>query len=728
MRILHKIKEIFFRQKNNWSSFREKNYSNTESSKIWLFNLYSSIMIGSLFIDSGLPKIISFILFTGLAYLFINLIRIILILVLKPIFHKGVKSASYTILLLLTIFIPMYAGSYVVSMPLILLISIGITAMEILFAKSIWSFFCCKRRSVPVIVTLSITVILNIMIGVLLFGEGYKDNYRNSYLSLSNQSRNNLSEMKQNLLELGKLPVSHTEYGIKRDDGLPRKTTDLTPYIDNYQGISSKLRGLYWKYDIDKVPLAGKIWYPTQGENFPVLFIIHGNHIMTTKSYLGYDYLGEYLASYGYVVISVDEAFCNTYINFGLSNENDARAILLLENMRLIESYNNDKKSRLYQKMNFSNIALAGHSRGGESVATAALFNHYDCYPDDGNIKWDYNFNIKSLIAIAPTYDQYQPAQHAVQVNDLNYLLIQGSNDHDVSSFMGYSQYHNITFHKDSDLLKACVYVAGANHGQFNTKWGRYDLPYPIKPFLNTNNLLSASEQRNILKAYTKVFLDITLKNDKTNKSFITDNQSDRSGLPSTIYIQSYQDSSLELLCDFDEDSNTKYGIADTVLLDAKNMSKWKEVKNPITKAANDYVLSLEWKDTKEADYSITLPRYNALDGYLQFDIMDIKKESLQSNNLDAVVSLTDSHGNISSLHSKDYITLYPPLPVMLFKLQFLTNTKDYKLCFQTVRLSCKEFQKMNNDFDSTSIVKIDFKFDKNKNGKVMLDNIGFGK
>lgn len=731
MKIIYKLKVLCSRIKDKWCSFKENNFSNTEKSKIWLFNIIGCGILASFFINTGLPRILSYFLFSGLVFLCINLVRIIITLLLKPLFHNSTKSGVYTIMIFLFIYLSIFAGSYVIPMPILLITSFVITAIEILFAKSFWSFFLCKRRSFPVILSLCITVTLNIVLGITLLGEGFQDNYVERYLTLGNQSKNDALPIDKVKLDNGVYSVSQIEYGQNTDSHLAPKTTDLTPYIDNYQGISSMLRGWYWGYDINEVPLAGKIWYPTEDGDYPVLFIIHGNHIMTTKSYLGYDYLGEYLASCGYVVISVDEAFCNAYINLGLSNENDARAILLLENMRLMESYNNDKNCSLYQKMDFNNIALAGHSRGGESVVTAALFNDYKNYPEDGNVTWDYNFNIKSLIAIAPTCDQYQPAQHAVKVRNVNYLLLHGSNDHDVTNFMGYSQYHNITFDKNSNLFKSYVYIAGANHGQFNTKWGRYDLPYPMKPFLNTNNLLDAVEQRILLKTYLKLFLDATLKNDKTSKTFFTDNKEYQKELPGTLYINSYQDSSFDLICDFDEDSNIEFGSTDNVLLEAENISLWKEEKNPIFKASNDYVLHLEWEETKEAVYSIHLSEYNAGDGYLQFDIMDINKKDIiedKSQLLDAMITLEDSHGNTSSIRMGDYITIYPPLPVKLFKLQFLTGTNDYKSCFQTVRLSCKEFENNNNEFDSSSIVKVDFEFNKNDSGKIMINNIGFGK
>ena len=39
--------------------------------------------------------------------------------------------------------------------------------------------------------------------------------------------------------------------------------------------------------------------------------IVHGNHLMTDYSDPGYEYLGNLLASRGYIVVSVDENFLN---------------------------------------------------------------------------------------------------------------------------------------------------------------------------------------------------------------------------------------------------------------------------------------------------------------------------------------------------------------------------------------------------------------------------------
>lgn len=140
------------------------------------------------------------------------------------------------------------------------------------------------------------------------------------------------------------------------------------------------------------------------------MFLVHGRHTILSNSYLGFDYLAEYIAKFGYVVVSVDENFLNLYIDQGLKDENDARAILLLENIKQLEKYNKDDSCILFQKMDYEKIALAGHSRGGEAVVIASEFNAFDACPENAKITWDYHFNINTVISIAPTADMYKPA------------------------------------------------------------------------------------------------------------------------------------------------------------------------------------------------------------------------------------------------------------------------------------------------------------------------------
>lgn len=57
-------------------------------------------------------------------------------------------------------------------------------------------------------------------------------------------------------------------------------------------------------------------------------------------------------------------------------------------------------------------------------MAIAAAFNELTYYPDDAMIPFDFNFEIVSLVAIAPTDEYYTPADRSVVLRDLNYLLL----------------------------------------------------------------------------------------------------------------------------------------------------------------------------------------------------------------------------------------------------------------------------------------------------------------
>ena len=233
----------------------------------------------------------------------------------------------------------------------------------------------------------------------------------------------------------------------------------------------AKSRSKYWGFDFKKLPINGRVWYPQGDGPFPLVLIVHGNHNMKDFSDPGYGYLGQHLASRGFILASVDENF----INGNLRGENDGRGWLLLEHLRRWRTWNDSLGSPFYHKVDMGNIALMGHSRGGEAVAVAAAFNRLSHYPDDATIKFDYNFDIKSIVAIAPVDGQYQPAGKPTPVENVNYLVFHGSHDGDVSAFSGLRQYQRIKFTDGQPWFKSAVYMYRANHGQWNTVWGNKD-------------------------------------------------------------------------------------------------------------------------------------------------------------------------------------------------------------------------------------------------------------
>lgn len=507
------------------------------------------------------------------------------------------------------------------------------------------------------------------------------------------------------------------DYGPETD--LEAGTVNLSWYMSrDTDDITGNYVDAYWDYDLNAVPLAGRVWYPADGRNCPVLFIAHGNHEITTESYLGYDYLGRYLASHGYVMVSVDQNACNM-----LTGENAGRAVLLLEHIGLLLEYGEQRGNPLYQMLDETRIAIAGHSRGGEMVATAYLFNSYDRYPENGTIAFDYNYQIKSIIAIAPTVNQYQPADHSVELEDVNYLLLHGAADRDVRNFMGMAQYENISFTGQGDYLKTALYIAGANHGQFNSLWGAFDQSGPFAALLNVEGLMPEEEQQRIACLFVKVFLDVTLLDDQSCRELLTDWSAYTAQLPETVYVQCWESSSFVPIADFEEDSDLETATMEGASLSAEKVGLWTEELMGFG-GEDTHALRLRWGN--QGAYSVSLPEMNLTGQAVSFDLCDLDSGAVENGRyslVDGTVTLTDAAGNEAAAHISDFAVVYPILPVRTDKLDFLFHTPAYKKAFATVAIPGSAFVPQGAEFDLSRVTGISFQF--TGSGQAAMDNIG---
>jgi dienelactone hydrolase len=216
----------------------------------------------------------------------------------------------------------------------------------------------------------------------------------------------------QNPAERGTHKVNALFYGSGTDkqrkefgDGvtIKTKTVDVSPFA-TIAAPQAKTRKDFWGFDLKKAPINGRVWYPDGAGPFPLVLIVHGNHNWREFSDPGYQYLGELLASRGFILASVDENFIN-----GLSAENDGRAWVLLKHLEAWKQFNESQDSPLKGKVDMSRIALMGHSRGGEAAALAATFNKLKYYPDNFKQEFKFNFAVKAVVAIAPVDGQYKP-------------------------------------------------------------------------------------------------------------------------------------------------------------------------------------------------------------------------------------------------------------------------------------------------------------------------------
>jgi len=512
-------------------------------------------------------------------------------------------------------------------------------------------------------------------------------------------------------------------------------TRDASAFFKDFTGWKAFLRRRYWGFGMDKLPLNGRVWYPDGAGPFPLVLIVHGNHEMTEFSDPGYRYLGELLASRGFIVASIDENFLNLGYFHDIPKQQAARGWLLLEHLRVWREWNSSAGNPFYGKVDVENVALVGHSRGGEAVATAALFNKLSFYPDDAAIRFHYGFPIKAAIAIAPVDGQYKPAGQWRVIDDINYFTLQGANDADMSSFEGSRQWDHVRLTGAGNYFKSELYVYRANHGQFNTVWGRTDAAAPRNWFLNLRPLLSGEEQRRIARVYISAFLEATLHNCREYIPLFEDYRRARQWLPDTLYINRYLDSSNKVIADFNEDADVTTTTIPGGRLAGKNLTIWREGRIPFRSGDRAYNgVFLGWNHRHEnASYSITLPPGRATpQSVLTLAAAAYKDDDVEagekSGTTDFTVAMMAEDGAAARLPLSQFGVLLPPIEVRFMKLELL-DRRFYKNpsepVFQSIRLPLSAFAAKNTRFDPTKLKTVRFEFDRTPSREVIVSEIG---
>ena len=558
------------------------------------------------------------------------------------------------------------------------------------------------------------------------------------------------------------------------DADLITEPVDGSTFLESWTGFSGKMRTRYFGFDQKQLPLNAKVWYPEGEGPFPLVLIVHGNHLAQNYSDPGYAYLGELLASRGYILATVDQNFLNgsyTDLPKGLNNENDARGWLLLKHLEAWENWNQEAENIFYGKVDMDNIALIGHSRGGEAVGHAALFNRLPYYPDDANEIFDFNFNIRSIIAIAPCDGQYQPSNTRTPLSDINYLVLQGSHDADVSSYQGMRQFNRISFSDGFDGFKAGVYIWGANHGQFNSIWGNTDGPSPRINFYNLGQLMPEEEQQTISKTYISAFLDVTLRNKTDYRKMFMDYRHARHWLPETIYISQFEQPGTDYISTFMEDLDLMTGTLNQSTIHTSDLSIWRE--QTLSLNWGDYdtrALFLGW-NTTESDtlmpaYHISWPAGSLNTGQqskLIFSLAEttekasppgkddqekdeeekVAEPASEENDeaeqekdpvdddekeefIDFTIRLADINGSILEFPLSSFAPVQPTLKRKFTKLPFMQNQAESEIILQTFIFPLEQFAAEHPEFDFENINCISLIFDITQEGVVVVNNIGF--
>lgn len=284
----------------------------------------------------------------------------------------------------------------------------------------------------------------------------------------------------------------------------------LPPEIDNHvlPGVSTEV--------------FAQVYYPKELSGaLPLLLFLHGNYAtcgsgsdprkpascvytqtgacplnqVMIPSHLGFEYIATRLASWGYLVVSInanrgitcDPAVDPKNTSFETSLDPGlivARGRLVLKHLALLNEWNLNGGTPatlgfdFKKRIDFSQTGLLGHSRGGEGVRAA-----YNLYresvksenPSDGSLPGPLpEINVRGIFEIAPT-DRHQPDRFNALDTAWNVLLPMC--DGDVFSLEGRRPFDRMmNAESESNATPKSVFVVwGANHDYYNTAWQTSD-------------------------------------------------------------------------------------------------------------------------------------------------------------------------------------------------------------------------------------------------------------
>jgi hypothetical protein len=233
--------------------------------------------------------------------------------------------------------------------------------------------------------------------------------------------------------------------------------------------------------------VRGSLYYPSDTSTpAPLILLVHGNHgschvngpsgsgancATFNRNDAGYAYLAQNLASWGYVVFSLDQDQLIFYQDGNYGKGMHQRRLMMaaaLDSLYaanqpnaggVVPDANNNLGTQLVGKIDFNRLGLMGHSRGGDAVSSFLSFNRER--PAPGR-----RYTIRAVIALAPVdYERQQP-------KGVVYGMFAGACDGDVSNLQGTRMYSR-SLHADptDPFPRIQMILHGANHDAFNSEW-----------------------------------------------------------------------------------------------------------------------------------------------------------------------------------------------------------------------------------------------------------------
>jgi hypothetical protein len=508
------------------------------------------------------------------------------------------------------------------------------------------------------------------------------------------------------------------EFGADTD--LIAPTVDASALIGGWSAGSA--RSAVWGFASGELPLNGTIWLPDGSGPFPLVVMVHGNNSSVRYSDPGLAYLGETLASRGIIAASIDENFLSTTVldrSGPITGVPPARAWLILEHLRQFDEWNRQGGHPFERMIDMDAIGLLGHSRGGEAVATAAYLNRLTALPENPEVTFDHNYGIRAVMGLAPSDGLFMPGGEPVRLAGVDYLAIQGAWDADVVSFDGEKQWQRVEV--DDDTTKTMAYVRQANHTQFNTVWGRYDLGQGLpKHVLNARGLIDGDDQRAIASIYASTFFRSTLLDESDAFARLVDGSA---GVRRFASAQRFAGGGVTYVLTDEEDRDPATG-AGGATVEAEGAGGWEVIDQPM-RAGPSYgrVTRLRWDDSGgDVILRISVDAAVADAQAVVFDLADARSPQAARDPLEIGVEVTDQAGQTARLDPAQVGLVPTPLDASYLKWSVLQGPPTSVPLFQTFHV---QLTPLSGEVDLSRLRSISLVLTGNSAGTALVDNVG---